>query len=153
MESYLRTDGILVVKMIRNNCGVNSTTEVVECLYSFFQKLEQKRRHVDDDNDAKKNDDDAAASAAVAAAVAAASGYSTPRLAQPQQQQQQRTPSLKMLPHSDQFYYSHDSQPPSIHGGGKFSPSASSGLRSRFHDHPASLGSIDKINQAESTPV
>ena len=145
MESYLRTDGILVVKLIRNNCGVNSTSEVVECLFTCFRKLEEKRRHVEGGEDAVKADK-------FGAGVEYSIRSSAPRLPQPQQQQQQQqqqhVPSLKMLQHapSDAYFYSNDSQPPSM------SPS-SSGLRSRFHDPQSSQTGIDKTHLVESTSV
>ena len=164
MESYLRTDGILVVKLIRNNCGVNSTTEVVECLFTCFQKLEQKRRHVDDDaaaSDARfkdagaKTGNDAAAmrkqmeaNHAAPIAPSTASRLPPPQLSNPlyprhqhqnlHQQQQPRLPYLKMLQDapSDKYAVSNDSQPPPVNLSihGTISPS-STGLRSRFHEH------------------
>ena len=146
MESYLRTDGILVVKLIRNNCGVNSTTEVVECLFTFFQKLEEKRRHVEDEKDAARYD-------RFGASVEYPIRSSAPRLPQPQQQHhQQHLPNLKMLQQapSDTYYNSNDSQPPSIHRS--LSPS-SSGLRSRFHEPHSSQTGIDKTHLVESTSV
>ena len=40
MRHYLRTDGMLVLKLVRLNMGVNTTTEIVENLFRHFKKLD-----------------------------------------------------------------------------------------------------------------
>ena len=42
MESYLRTDGMVVLKLIRLNMGVNTTTEIIVDIFAKFKKLNEE---------------------------------------------------------------------------------------------------------------
>lgn len=48
MRSYLRTDGMLVLKLIRMNMGVNTATEIVENLFKRFKDFDDSLSY--DDN-------------------------------------------------------------------------------------------------------
>ena len=47
MHHYLRTDGLLVLKLVRLNMGVNTTTEIVENLFKHFKTLDTSLKYSD----------------------------------------------------------------------------------------------------------
>ena len=47
MYAYLRTDGMLVLKLVRLNMGVNTTTEIVENLFKHFKTLDSSLKYSD----------------------------------------------------------------------------------------------------------
>ena len=67
MEDYLRTDGILILKLIRFNMGVHVSRQLVLALFPLFHKSAERALEIrdaerlsyyDDDDDDDDDDDE-----------------------------------------------------------------------------------------------
>ena len=47
MGCYLRTDGMVVLRLIRLNMGVNTTTEIILDVFNRFKEMDDKLRFSD----------------------------------------------------------------------------------------------------------